>query len=61
MNEFITLMELNSDSKFDNLRKSINEALEKEAHYIPEHYIPQNMDDGLQQILGCGKYAKETD
>ncbi len=60
MNEFITLMEINVNSRFEALNKSLKDALEKETD-IPDNYMPQNMDDGLQQILGCGKYAKEID
>jgi len=32
--------------------EEIKKALEKETD-IPKEYIPQDMDDGLQQILGC--------
>ncbi len=39
--------------------EEIREALSKETE-IPPDWIPQDMDDGLQQILGCGKYAKEN-
>ncbi len=75
MNEFIELMEFNNEkrkeygpspllkfvSAFDkknNLIKEVKITLERETD-IPKNYIPQDMDDELQQILGCGKYAKE--
>ena len=75
MNNFINLMELNNEEEYgpspllkfvtpfiENNKgiEEIRKALEKETD-IPKEYIPQDMDDRLQQILGCGKYAKETE
>ncbi len=60
MNEFITLMELNTDSRFQTLNEDIRKALEKETD-IPKEYIPQDMNDNLQKLLGCGKYGKEIE
>ena len=75
MNNFINLMESNNEEEYgpspllkfvvpfiENNKgiEEIKKALEKETD-IPKEYIPQDMDDRLQQILGCGKYAKETE
>ena len=40
--------------------EEIRKALEKETD-ISDDYIPQDMNDRLQQILGCGKYAGKKD
>lgn len=41
-----------------NVNPAIKKALEKETE-IPPDWIPQDMDDNLQKLLGCGKYAKD--
>ena len=49
------IREIKFTKEAESIMRLTNETLQKESK-IPSDYIPVDMDDDLQRLLGCGKY-----